>query len=94
MSAPKDLSKQSNEKELEESKKSVMQVSKTELESLAEVRKLPVIRGYDFNQGVDYHQIFRSYARTGFQASSFAKAVEIVEQMIRWRLSDEKVDPV
>ena len=40
------------------------------------------IKGYDFNGGVDYEKILDSYSSTGLQASNFAKAVEIVNEMI------------
>ena len=42
----------------------------------------PVVRGYDFNNGIDYHEIFNSYKYSGFQATSFGLAVEEVGKMI------------
>ena len=47
----------------------------------------PTIKGYDFNQGVNYEEIFKSYATTGFQASHLHKAIGLVNKMISWRLS-------
>lgn len=41
-----------------------------------------VIRGYDFNKGINYEEIIRSFASTGFQASHLSKAIEIVNKMI------------
>lgn len=41
------------------------------------------IRGYDFNDGVDYHALLDSYKRTGFQATNFGKAVEEINKMVR-----------
>jgi len=41
------------------------------------------ICGYDFNKGVDYEKIFDSFATMGIQASNFAKAVEIINEMIK-----------
>ncbi|KAJ2771349.1 Deoxyhypusine synthase [Coemansia nantahalensis] len=49
------------------------------------------VRGYDFEGGVDYEQLLSSYAATGFQATSFGRAVEIVNHMRAWRLSDEPI---
>lgn len=49
------------------------------------------VRGYDFNKGVDFDALLASYATTGFQASSFARAVDEVRRMRAWRLSDEPV---
>ncbi len=40
------------------------------------------IKGYDFDKGVDFENIVKSFSTTGFQASHFGKAVEIVGKMI------------
>ena len=40
------------------------------------------IEGYDFNEGVDFGKIVKSFGSTGFQASEFSKAVGIVNKMI------------
>jgi deoxyhypusine synthase len=40
------------------------------------------IRGYDFNEGVDYKKIIGNFKSVGFQASHLAKAIEIVNKMI------------
>jgi len=39
------------------------------------------IKGYDFNQGIDYSKLIDSYASTGFQASNLSKAIEIIKEM-------------
>ena len=44
------------------------------------------IRGIDFNefsQGVTIKALTSSFAKTGFQASNLAKAIEIVNNMVR-----------
>jgi len=46
-----------------------------------EVKGIP-IKGYDFNEGVDYDKILESFLSTGFQATHFARAVSIVKKMI------------
>lgn len=51
------------------------------------------IEGYDFNNGVDYHAMFKSFFRTGYQATNFGKAVKEINKMRRWRLSHEPVKP-
>jgi len=51
------------------------------------------VKGYDFNAGIDYPQIIKSYATTGFQSTCVAKAIEIINKMLHWRLSDEQYDP-
>jgi hypothetical protein len=50
----------------------------------------PVVRGYDFNQGVDYEALFKSYLATGIQATNLARAIDEVRTMLRWR--GERVD--
>lgn len=41
-----------------------------------------VIKGYDFNSGVDYEKILESFSSTGFQASHLDKAIKIINEMI------------
>ena len=50
-----------------------------------------IVHGYDFNNGVDYHKLFESYKTIGFQANSMGIAIDIINRMINWRLSDEPV---
>lgn len=40
------------------------------------------VKGYDFNQGIDYEKIVGSYESTGFQANHLSKAIRIVNKMI------------
>lgn len=39
------------------------------------------VKGYDFNEGVDYEKIIDSLASTGFQATHLAKAINIINKM-------------
>ncbi|XP_055865778.1 deoxyhypusine synthase-like [Biomphalaria glabrata] len=41
-----------------------------------------VVRGYDFNEGVNYHKLFSSMSRTGFQATSVGQAITEINRMI------------
>jgi len=50
-----------------------------------------VVRGYDFNQGMDYDKLFDSYKHTGVQATSLGTSIDIINKMIKWRLSDEEI---
>ncbi|KAM7539649.1 hypothetical protein Aperf_G00000027318 [Anoplocephala perfoliata] len=43
------------------------------------------VRGYDFNQGVDYETLLTSYASIGFQATHFARAVDVLNEVIERR---------
>ncbi|KAJ3185898.1 hypothetical protein HK101_009754 [Irineochytrium annulatum] len=49
------------------------------------------VRGYDFNAGVNYPAIFAAMSATGFQATAFGQAVDEINRMITWRLSDEPI---
>lgn len=44
------------------------------------------IKGYDFNQGVDYPALMKSYVTTGFQGSSLGLAIQEINHMIEKRL--------
>lgn len=41
------------------------------------------IRGYDFDQGVDFDKLMGSFGSTGHQASELARAIEIIKAMRR-----------
>ena len=51
-----------------------------------------VVRGYDFNKGIDYEAMFKTYRHTGFQATNLGLAMEEINKMIHWRLSDEPIE--
>nr|GEY83229.1 deoxyhypusine synthase [Tanacetum cinerariifolium]GFB73931.1 deoxyhypusine synthase [Tanacetum cinerariifolium] len=39
------------------------------------------IKGYDFNNGVNYSELVKSFVSTGFQASNLGDAIDTVNQM-------------
>jgi len=41
------------------------------------------IKGYDFNSGIDYEKLIKSFSEMGFQASNLGKAIEIINKMIK-----------
>lgn len=41
------------------------------------------VKGYDFNNGVDYPEIVKSYACMGFQATHLSRAIDITNEMIK-----------
>jgi deoxyhypusine synthase len=57
-----------------------------------EIECKEIIKGYDFNEGVDYSKLFTGYTLMGFQATAVGKSIEIINQMIKWRLSDDKIE--
>jgi Deoxyhypusine synthase len=50
-----------------------------------------IVRGYDMNQGVNYNKMFATMSNTGFQATNLGNAIDRINEMIKWRLSDEKI---
>lgn len=51
-----------------------------------------IIKGYEFNNGIDYEKLFNSYYNTGFQAYNLGKAIKITRSMLEWRLSDDPIE--
>ena len=41
------------------------------------------VRGYNFNDGTDYHKLLQSFRTSGFQATNFGIAVEEINKMVR-----------
>ncbi|KOX76699.1 putative deoxyhypusine synthase [Melipona quadrifasciata] len=55
----------------------------------------PIVKGYDWNKGIDYHALLETYKYSGFQASNFGLAVDQIQQMINARnipLEDDEID--
>lgn len=51
--------------------------------------------GYDFNKGIDYHELFKTMIYCGFQATNFALAIEEVNKMLHQRslpLAEDQID--
>ncbi len=44
-----------------------------------------VVKGYDFNKGVDYDQIFESYLNNGIQSTHLYKAIKIINKALKDR---------
>ena len=51
-----------------------------------------VVSGYDFNKGLDYEAMFKTFRHTGFQATNLGLAIEEVNKMINYRLSDDPIE--
>ena len=41
-----------------------------------------VVKGYDFNEGINYHSLMQSFRQTGFQATNLGLAIEEVNRMV------------
>ncbi|XP_029165846.1 probable deoxyhypusine synthase [Nylanderia fulva] len=53
------------------------------------------VKGYDFNKGLDYHELFKTMIHCGFQATNFALAIEEVNRMLHRRsvpLAEDQID--
>lgn len=77
------MSSDSASKALDDARNAVM-VKSTNMSSEAKT-----VQGYDFNKGLDYDTLLQSMLTTGYQATHFGRAVDIVNKMITWRLSQE-----
>ncbi|GLD93752.1 hypothetical protein PINS_up002357 [Pythium insidiosum] len=53
--------------------------------------KCRAVKGYDFNDGVDYEKLLGSYINMGYQATNLGEAIEEIRRMRKWRLSDEPI---
>ncbi|EJD53497.1 Deoxyhypusine synthase [Auricularia subglabra TFB-10046 SS5] len=51
------------------------------------------VQGPSFDAPLGLQEFLRSYERIGFQATSLGRAIDIVNKMRNWRLSDEPLDP-
>lgn len=46
----------------------------------------PQVKGYDFNDGIDYSKLFESYVNTGFQATNLGLAIREINKMVNKHL--------
>ena len=53
--------------------------------STDEYKKGEVVKGYDFNNGLDWNAVFESYKSMGIQSTNLAKAIDTVNKMLTWR---------
>lgn len=44
----------------------------------------PKVTGYDFNNGINYDEILKSFLTSGFQATNFGNAVEEINKMVMY----------
>lgn len=57
----------------------------------SEVLTSETVKGYSFDNGVDYEALLDSYIRTGFQAANFGLALNEINRMLDWTLADVPV---
>lgn len=60
-------------------KESVLQKSSFELDNL------DIVKGYDFNKGINYEEILTNFKKMGFQATNFDLAVNEINIMLKKR---------
>ncbi|KAG1833101.1 Deoxyhypusine synthase [Suillus variegatus] len=49
------------------------------------------VQGPDLEKKLSLQELLKSYERIGFQASSLGRAIDIVNRMRKWRLSDQPI---
>jgi len=52
------------------------------VESVKVPEGTPITKGYDFDNGINYEELFKSYATTGFQATHISRAVDQINMMV------------
>ena len=67
-------------KEPDLAKNAVLQKTTNDLRATSEV-----VKGYDFNQGINYSEMLSNFSKIGFQASNFSKAVDEINDMLKDR---------
>lgn len=45
-------------------------------------KEVGIVKGYDFNDGVNYYKLLQFYVRLGFQVSNFGYVVEQINKMV------------
>lgn len=76
---------------LEKAKQSVLPKSNID-NNIYNICKENIIKGYDFNEGINYEKIFNTYINTGFQAYNLGKSFKIIDEMLSWRLSHDDIN--
>jgi deoxyhypusine synthase len=51
----------------------------------------PIVKGPDFNQPQTIDSLISSFSTIGFQATNLSLAVDEINNMLKWRLSDEPI---
>jgi deoxyhypusine synthase len=65
------------------------------LKSENHLKDAEIVKGYDFNNGIDYEEMLKSFKNCGFQATNFGLAVEEINKMLVKRdtpLNDDDLD--
>ena len=52
------------------------------VESVKLPEDTPICKGYDFDNGINYEELFKSYITMGFQATNIGRAIEQINMMV------------
>lgn len=55
----------------------------------------PTVQGYDWNRGINYNELFKSYKTSGFQSTNLGLAIDEINKMLQCRkipLLSDKID--
>lgn len=58
-------------------------------------KETPIVKGYDWSQGINYDELLKSYKSSGYQATNFGLAVDEINKMLATRdvpLDKEQLD--
>jgi deoxyhypusine synthase len=79
----KTLNNREREKFIERKEIDREQIARKNILRESEEIEAPDVKGYDFNNGLNYDKLIDSFATTGMQATQLAKAIEIIREMRR-----------
>jgi len=88
--------KQNKEKEIEDNDKIMKGMEKAQQSVMMkseDTQLKHIVQGYDFNEGVNYSKMFDMYKYMGFQSSALGQSIDIINQMIKWKLANDPIDP-
>lgn len=54
-----------------------------------DLKNAKVIKGYDFNDGIDYDKLFHSYLTTGFQATYLGESITLINKVLNARFNSK-----
>ena len=60
----------------------IKKAEETILKKSEEPKDLPNVKGYNFDEGINFDKIIDSYSTTGYQATNLVKAIKIINKMI------------
>jgi deoxyhypusine synthase len=52
----------------------------------------PIVKGYEFNNGVDWEKLLDTYKSIGFQATNLGRAIDEINKMVNNSIFEKKIN--